>query len=228
MKSIFIIEDDPRIVDFLTRGLAGEGYRIETARDGMSGLEGALAGMHELIILDVLLPLKDGRDVCRELRAKGVRTPILMLTALDSTDDIVRGLRFGADDYLTKPFSFSVLVARVEALLRRGGEFDLKPAILRVGDLVFNRDALTVQRAGNNIELTSTEFALLELFMTSEGKLLTRAHILDNVWGVSEDPLTNIVDVYVARLRAKVDHGYDVKLLKTIRGRGYRMDVTAG
>ena len=224
--SILIVEDDQRIIDFLVRGLSAEGYRVDAIKDGVAGLAAAKSGMFKLILLDIMLPGMDGREVCRELRATGSQTPVLMLTALDATEDIVRGLRFGADDYLTKPFSFDELLARIEALLRRSGPLEMKIQTLQVGDLLFNRETLVVTRAGQRIELTSTEYALLELFMASEGRLMSRAHILENVWGASQDPLTNIVDVYVARLRTKIDADHALQLIKTIRGRGYRMDAT--
>ena len=224
--AILIVEDDRRIVNLLESGLAAEGYRVEAVADGSAALEKAKLVAYEIIILDIMLPGIDGREVCRSLRAAGLQTPVLMLTALDATDDIVRGLRLGADDYLTKPFSFDELIARIEALLRRSGPIAPKRQILQVGDLIFDRSTLVVERGRRRIELTSTEYALLELFMKSAGNLMTRAHILEHIWGASRDPLTNIVDVYVARLRTKIDHDHDTPLIKTIRGRGYRMDFS--
>ena len=170
-----------------------------------------------------MLPKLDGREVCRRLRAEQNKTPVLMLTALDTTEDIVRGLRFGADDYLTKPFAFDELIARVEALSRRGDSADVALRNLEVADLQFDRDALIVHRAGREIDLTSLEYALLEFLMVEQGKVVSRARILDNVWGTSNDPLTNVVDVYIRRLREKIDDGFDKPLIKTVRGRGYRL-----
>ena len=221
--TILLVEDDERIIEFLRRGLAAEGYHVQAARDGIEGQAAARTGDFQLVILDLMLPGKDGRDVCKDLRAEGFRTPILMLTALDSTDDIVRGLRFGADDYLTKPFAFDELLARVEALMRRGGRSEISPRHLQVADLTFDRDALVVTRAGQTIELTSMEYALLEFLMVEAGKVVSRARILENVWGTAADPLTNVVDVYIRRLRAKIDENFSPPLIKTIRGRGYRL-----
>ena len=226
--AILIIEDDQRIIDFLERGLVAEGYRVDSVKDCSAALARVKSAAYELILLDIMLPGGDGREVCRDLRASGIQTPVLMLTALDAKDDIIRGLRLGADDYLTKPFSFDELIARIEALLRRSGPFKSKDQILQVADLVFNRGTLVVERAGRRIELTSTECALLELFMTSRGSLLSRAHILERVWGASQDPLTNVVNVYVARLRTKIDEETEIPLIKTIRSRGYRMSASHG
>lgn len=223
--NILLIEDDERIAEFLSRGLRAEGYRVEVATTGPDGLECARNGGANLVVLDLMLPGMDGREVCKQLRLAGVETPIIMVTALESNDDVVRGLRVGADDYLTKPFSFDVLLARIEALLRRGQGKSLTPRILQVADVEFDRDALSLRRAGKNIELTSTEYALLDLFMVNEGSVISRAKILESVWGTTKDPLTNIVDVYVRRLRAKLDDGFDPPLIKTVRGRGYRLSA---
>ena len=220
---ILVIEDDDRIVEFLRPGLSAEGYHVEVMRDGEAGLAAGRTGDYDVIILDLMLPKLDGREVCRRLRAEQNKTPILMLTALDTTEDIVRGLRFGADDYLTKPFAFDELIARVEALSRRGDSTDVPLRTLEVADLLFDRDALIVHRAGREIDLTSLEYALLEFLMVEQGKVVSRARILDNVWGTSNDPLTNVVDVYIRRLREKIDDGFDKPLIKTVRGRGYRL-----
>lgn len=221
--TILLVEDDERIVEFLQRGLQAEGYNVRAASDGEAGLQAAHAGGIELIILDLMLPKLDGREVCQTLRAEGMETPIMMLTALDTTEDVVRGLKFGADDYLTKPFAFDELLARVEALLRRGAARTVKPSLLKVADLEFDREALIVHRAGKAITLTSLEYALLEFLMVESGKVVSRARILQNVWGTSSDPLTNVVDVYVRRLRAHIDEGFSPPLIKTVRGRGYRL-----
>lgn len=221
--TILLVEDDERIVEFLHRGLTAEGYQVQVATDGTEGESAARSGDYQLVVLDLMLPGKDGREVCKDLRAEGYRTPILMLTAVDSTEDIVRGLRFGADDYLTKPFAFDELLARVEALMRRGGRSEIAPRHLRTADLTFDRDALVVTRAGRTIELTSMEYALLEFLMVEAGKVVSRARILETVWGTTSDPLTNVVDVYIRRLRAKIDEDFSPALIKTIRGRGYRL-----
>ncbi len=221
---LLLIEDDVRIVEFLGRGLKAEGHTVDIQNDGKSGFDAASNGSWDAIILDVMLPALDGREVCRSLRLDNNRTPILMLTALDSTDDIVRGLRLGADDYMTKPFAYDEMLARLESLDRRSDAGEMKQArgLMTAEDLTFDRDALVVKRAGETLELTSLEYALLEFMMVETGKVLSRARILQNVWGVSQDPLTNVVDVYIRRLRAKIDDGADVKLINTVRGRGYR------
>ena len=225
--SILLIEDDERIVEFLKRGLSELGHVLDVAMTGRDGLEKGRSDDHSLIILDVMLPEIDGHEVCQELRLAGIRTPILMLTAMDGLDDVITGLRLGADDYMTKPFSFRELLARIEALLRRGGDYEVKPAVLLVQDLSFDREALEVRRAGDEIELTSKELALLELLMSHAGKVVSRAQILETVWGSSNDPLTNIVEVYIRRLRAKIDDGSDNPLITPNRGRGYRLEAKA-
>ena len=221
--TILIVEDDERIAEFLRRGLGAEGYRIRCVGNGEDALRCIENENFQLVILDLMLPGIDGREVCRRLRADRLPIPILMLTALDSTADIVRGLRFGADDYLTKPFAFEELLARIEALLRRNDAASPPREPLVVGDIVFDREALRVTRADVEVELTSTEYALLEFLMVEAGRAVSRARILENVWGASEDPLTNVVDVYIRRLREKLDPGREVSIIKTIRGRGYRM-----
>lgn len=219
---ILIIEDDDRIAEFLVRGLTAEGNTVHRTDDGLLGFSMAARQAFDVIILDVMLPDIDGRDVCRKLRLQGVNTPVLMLTALETTQDVVQGLRMGADDYLTKPFAFEELLARLEALARRpvsGGEAE---SVLSVGAIEFNRSALTVSCEGQEIEMTSLEYAFLEFLMHEEGKVVGRARILENVWGAQEDPLTNVVDVYVRRLRKKLEPFGKSDMIKTIRGRGYR------
>ena len=172
-----------------------------------------------------MLPGKDGREICRTLRMNGNSTPILMLTALDTTEDVVQGLRLGANDYMAKPFAFDELLARLERLGNRDGAPAKTSSLLQVANLTFDRDALVVRRGGSTIELTSLEYALLEFLMVEAGKVVSRARILQNVWGASEDPLTNVVDVYIRRLRTKIDEGRTPPLIKTIRGRGYRLSA---
>lgn len=225
MRRLLLVEDDERIAEFVEHGLCAEGYAVDIATTGEDGLARAMAGGFDAIILDVMLPGMNGREVCLRLREAGLRTPVMMLTALDSVQDIVRGLRFGADEYVTKPFAFDELLARLEALIRRctDGAPAIQPRIMKVGDLEFDREALSVRRAGRPIELTSTEYALLELLMSQSGKVVSRARIIENVWGMSKDPLTNVVEVYVGRLRSKIAGDGQADLIKTIRGRGYRM-----
>ena len=226
-RRILLIEDDARIADFLRRGLSAEGYVVEVATTGPDGLARARTGEAALIILDLMLPGLGGLDLCQTLRAEGQHAAILMLTAMDSTADKVRGLRLGADDYMVKPFDFEELLARLVALQRRGREQRVEAAVLRVADLEFDRERMQVRRADRPITLTAKELAFLELLMSAPGRLFSRERILANVWGAQVDPLTNVVDVYVRRLRAKIDEGHALPLLKTVRGLGYRMDDAA-
>ena len=223
---ILVVEDDERVREFLVRGLKAEGYGVDSCHDGLMGLEYGSSPQFHLIILDLMLPKMHGFDVCQQLRLAGVRTPLLMLTAMDEVEHKVRGLRLGADDYLTKPFMFSELLARIDALIRRSGATLPEAEILQVGDLAFERETLQVSRDGKLISLTAKELALLELLMSTPGKVFSRTSILENVWGFSSDPLTNVVDVYISRLRAKVDVGFPTALIKTVRGFGYKIDDT--
>ncbi|MET3442818.1 DNA-binding response OmpR family regulator [Variovorax paradoxus] len=226
--NILIVEDDARVADFLLRGLSAEGYRMQLARTGPEGLELARSSDLSLLLLDLMLPGLSGLELCQTLRAEGNHVPVLMLTALSNTEDKVSGLRLGADDYLTKPFAFEELLARIEALLRRGREQRVRATTLQVADLVLDRERMEVTRAGKLVQLTAKELAFLELLMAAPGRVYSRERILSNVWGTNEDPLTNIVDVYVRRLRAKIDDGHPVSLLKTVRGLGYRLDAAPG
>jgi two-component system, OmpR family, response regulator len=221
--NVLLVEDDERIIEFVRRGLEAEGYHVEVARNGRDALHHARSPSCQLIILDLLLPDVDGREVCRQLRAAKLGTPILMLTALDSLEDKVRGLRIGADDYLAKPFAFEELVARVQALARRGLAYRDERQELRAHDLVLDRGTREVRRGDRPIELTPREFALLECLLRSAGKVLSRPHILEKVWGCSKDPLTNVVDVYIRQLRRKVDRDAPIPLIQTVRGFGYKI-----
>jgi len=227
-RSILIVEDDPRVADFLVRGLKAEGFAVQHARTGPQGLELARRGDLALLVLDLMLPGINGLELCQTFRAEGGQTPVLMLTAMSTTEDKVNGLRLGADDYLTKPFDFEELLARIEALLRRGRDLRPRVTTLRVADLVLDRESMRVERAGQPITLTAKELAFLELLMSAPGRVYSRERILANVWGTHEDPLTNIVDVYVRRLRMKIDDGHAVQLLQTVRGLGYRISETPG
>lgn len=231
--NILVVEDDTRVADFLERGLRAEGYKVRVVRDGISGLEAAreLDGMLKeldqggVILLDLMLPKMTGVEVCQTLRASGIMTPILMLTALGAVEDRVTGLRTGADDYLVKPFSFEELLARIEALLRRPRD-QRAPTNrrLKAGGVELDRATMRVTRDGEEIVLTARELALLELFLSSPGRVLSRERILSNVWGFDEDPLTNVVDVYVRRLRAKMDPPGAASFITTVRGLGYRLE----
>lgn len=234
--NILVVEDDLRVAQFLERGLKAEGHAVQVARTGADGLAAARAlwqdcrssGEPAVVLLDRRLPDLGGLEVCQSLRAEGCGLPILMLTALDALEDRVAGLRTGADDYLAKPFAFEELLARIDALARRSRDWaPSAPRRLQVADLVFDRDTMRVSRAGQPITLTSKELALLELLLGAPGRLFSRERILARVWGAHEDPLTNIVDVYISRLRAKIDEGHALPLIHTTRGLGYRLDLKA-
>ena len=234
--NILIVEDDDRIADFLCRGLRAEGHRVQRAADGPTGLALARDAAREqhpqegatVLVLDLMLPGLSGLEICQALRSAQVGLPILMLTAQGSLEDRVNGLRLGADDYLCKPFDFEELLARLEALARRGREWrPAAPARLCVGDLELDRDRMQASRGGQVLPLTARELALLELLMSAPGRLFSRERILANVWGTHEDPLTNIVDVYIRRLRSKIDDGHATALIHTMRGLGYRMEAQA-
>ena len=218
---ILIVEDEKKVAGFLKKGLQEERYTVDVAYDGEEALAQAEMNHYDLIILDIMLPKKDGMEVLNQLRAHRISTPILMLTAKDSLQDKVQGLDSGADDYLTKPFAFAELLARIRALLRRG-----KPASevsLKAADLILDPAMHKVQRAGKPIELTSKEYALLEYLLRNKGQVLTRALISEHVWGYRFDTCTNIVDVYVNYLRNKIDSDFDKKLIHTVRGVGYAL-----
>jgi DNA-binding response OmpR family regulator len=220
---ILLIEDDERIVEFVRRGLEAEGYGLTATDDGETAKELASRSGWSVIILDIMLPGHDGRDLCREMRETGVKTPILMLTALSSLDDRVTGLRLGADDYLTKPFSFAELLARIEALMRRAGSYQAAEPTKSVADLSIDRERKQVRRGDREIELTPREFALLDCLLSEPGKVLSRTMILERVWGYTSDPLTNVVEVYIRQLRKKVDTDDDEPLIQTVRGFGYKI-----
>lgn len=220
-----MIEDDERIVEFVKRGLQAEGYSVEVARNGKDAMQVAKSPVYELILLDVMLPDMNGMEICRQLRTEGIETPILMLTAMDNLEDKVEGLRGGADDYLTKPFAFEELIARIQALLRRSGGFEQEVAELTVADLSLNRETREVRRGEKLVEVTPKEYALLECLMSAPGRVFSRTRILDNVWGYSADPLTNVVEVYIRNLRRKIDQDHPKPLIKTVRGFGYKIDA---
>jgi heavy metal response regulator len=216
---ILLVEDDRKVASFIRKGLTEEGYAVDVAHDGEAGLFMGLDRLHDVIVLDVMLPGKPGFQVLRELRQAKVATPVLLLTARDAVEDKVQGLDAGADDYLTKPFAFAELLARVRALLRRGKAAQA-PA-LQVADLILDPAARTVKRGGETIPLTNREFALLEYFLRNPGRVLTRTMIAEHVWDYSFDAGTNVIDVYVNYLRKKVDAGREPKLIHTVRGVGY-------
>ncbi len=216
---LLLVEDEPRVAGFIAKGLREQCYAVDISPDGEDALYRAGETEYDLLILDVMLPRKDGYAVCRELRGRGFRHPILMLTARDAVDDRVRGLDAGADDYLAKPFKFRELLARIRALLRRPQE--LRPQLLQISDLVLNTASHRVTRGGQRIELTAKEYALLEFLLLRQNRVVNREQIAEHVWDESFDPLSNIIDVYVRRLRAKIDAGFAPPLIHTRRGEGY-------
>lgn len=216
---ILVVEDEQKVAGFIQRGLEEEDYVVDVAVDGEEGVEKALNTSFDLILLDMMLPKKDGLAVIRELREKEITTPILCLTARDAVDDKVAGLDVGADDYLAKPFAFAELVARCRALMRRS--CNDRGAEIRFADLRLDPVSHQVWRADKEIELTSKEYALMEYFMRNPNQVLTRTMIAENVWDYSFDSFTNIIDVYVNYLRNKVDRDYEKKLIHTVRGAGY-------
>jgi len=218
---ILVVEDEKKVAGFIKRGLEEDGYQVTVTHDGADGLKQALEGDYSLVILDVMLPKKDGLTVVTELRGAGKRIPVLMLTAKASTEDVVAGLDAGSDDYLTKPFAFSELTARVRALLRREGKD--RGAEITFADLRLDPVSHKVWRGKTEIELTAKEYGLLEYLMRNTNTVLSRAMIADHVWDYAFDSFTNIIDVYVNYLRKKVDKDFPVKLIHTVRGQGYVM-----
>ncbi|HTA73062.1 MAG TPA: response regulator transcription factor [Gemmatimonadaceae bacterium] len=220
---LLIVEDDPELASILADGLADHHYEVVVAADVPAARDRAVLGTYDVMILDVLLPGGSGFDLCAQIRSRGIATPILMLTARDAIDDRVRGLEAGADDYLTKPFAFRELLARVRALSRR--QPALAPQRIRVADLDVDLETRQVQRGRRPITLTAKEFALLEFFTRHEGKVVDRAAIAAHVWDDNHDPFTNVLEVLVRRLRRKIDDDFEPKLIHTIRGAGYRFGV---
>ncbi len=218
---ILVVEDNHRLSSSLQMNLSHEGYSVDTAYDGQEGQDLAELAPYDLILLDILLPKKDGLEVCRELRRRRIQTPILLLTARDSIDDRVQGLDCGADDYLVKPFAMRELLARLRALLRRNHPYT--NGRLEIGDLIVDPVTHTVEREGCSIDLTPKEFALLEYFMYHPNQVVTREMIEQHIWNYDFECSSNVIDVYVRRLRRKIDDPFEVKLLATIRGIGYRL-----
>jgi two-component system OmpR family response regulator len=217
---VLIVEDDRTIADFLAQGLSETGYAVDVAADGERGLELAAANAYDAAIMDVMLPRLDGLTVIDRMRARGIRTPVLILSARRTVDDRVSGLQAGGDDYLTKPFAFAELLARVQALIRRSTGAT-EATRLSVGNLTMDLLTRRIERAGRLLDLRPREFALLEYLMRNAGRVLTKTMILSHVWGYNFNPGTNVVDVLVSRLREKVDRDFEPKLLQTVRGVGY-------
>jgi two-component system, OmpR family, copper resistance phosphate regulon response regulator CusR len=222
---ILIVEDEPKTGSYLRQGLSEAGYVVDLLANGVDGLHLALEGAHDLVILDVMLPGLDGWQVLQELRRRGQETPVLFLTAKDHVEDRVKGLELGADDYLVKPFSFSELLARVRTILRRGKNNHVEATMLTVADLELDLLRRRVSRGAKRIDLTAKEFGLLELLMRRHGEVLPRSLIASQVWDMNFDSDTNVIDVAIRRLRAKMDDPFEPKLLQTVRGMGYVLEA---
>jgi DNA-binding response OmpR family regulator len=222
---ILVVEDDKKIASFVAKGLREAGFAVDCADNGADGLERALHQSYDAAVIDVMLPKLDGLSIIERLRLQKIFTPVLILSAMRSVDDRVKGLQTGGDDYLTKPFSFTELLARVQALIRRAGQ-EPEPTLLEAGDLTMDLLKREVTRGGKRLELQPREFALLHYLMRNLGTVVSKTMIIEHVWGYHFDPLTNIVDVLVSRLRNKVDREFDKKLIQTHRGVGYALKVS--
>lgn len=223
---VLIVEDDARISDFLQRALKSEGHITTTASDGLAGLELAENGDFNLVLLDLMLPGMSGLEICQALRMRRVNVSVIMLTALDTAEDTVRGLRMGADDYITKPFDLDELLARIEAVGRRAQTQTDVDHVLRAGEVVFDLRAMAVTLRNDPVECTAKELAVLELLMSDPERILSRERILNNIWGIDKDPQTNVVDVYISRLRKKLSSLDGVPFIETVHGLGYRLNQT--
>ncbi len=217
---ILLVEDDAKIASFIVKGLKAAGYAVDHALDGEEGLHMALTEPYDTAIIDIMLPKRDGLSLIEKMRKEKIHTPVIILSAKSSIDDRVKGLQTGGDDYLTKPFSFSELLARVQALIRRAGGL-AEPTRLMVGDLLVNLLTREVTRGGREIELKPIEFSLLEYLMRSAGRVVSKTMIMEHVWNYDFDPQTNVVEARICRLRDKIDRDFDKKLIHTIRGVGY-------
>jgi DNA-binding response OmpR family regulator len=218
---ILVIEDEPAVVSFIRRGLIEAGHEVVVAMDGNTGFEMAQSDSINIILLDVMLPGMNGVELCRKLRERKIVTPLIMLTALGMTENIVNGLNNGADDYLIKPFKFTELLARITAVSRRGQTNPVSAHLLKVADITLDTRSKKVTRNESAIDLTATEFKLLEFMLQHEGRVLSRSELLDHVWGVNFDMNTNVVDVYINYLRKKIDKNHEEKLIHTVVGMGY-------
>src|SRR5437868_15152725 len=218
---VLLVEDDPRIARFVSQALREQSYAVDLTADGEDALYKASINDYDAVILDIMIPGRDGFEVCRSLRAEGLTVPVIMLTARDAVEDRIKGLDTGADDYLTKPFEVSELLARLRALLRRGHV--IRPATITIADLVIDTRAHRVTREDRNIELTAKEYALLEYMARERGRVLTRAEIAEHVWDENFDPLSNLIDVNINRLRRKIDDHFSPPLIHTRRGEGYTL-----
>lgn len=222
---ILVVEDEPKTGDYLKQGLLEAGFVVDLVRDGIDGLHHGLSEAYDLVILDVMLPGMSGWQVLQGIRRAGKDTPVLFLTARDHVEDKVKGLELGADDYLVKPFAFAELLARVRTLLRRGAKGQRESEFLKAGDLELDLMRRRVTRSGQRIDLTAKEFSLLELLLRRKGEVLPRSLIASQVWDMNFDSDTNVIEVAVRRLRAKVDEGFELKMIRTVRGMGYVLEV---
>lgn len=221
---ILLVEDEPKVVEFIKKGLEEQGYEIDVAYDGQTGERLSSKGDYDLIILDIILPLINGYELCKRIRKKGIHIPVLMLTALGTIDDKISGFDAGTDDYLVKPFEFAELLARIRALTKRTSGIIHTSSTITVADLELDLDKKSAKRGKKNIELTAKEFSLLELLMNNKGKVLSRSEIAEKVWDITFDRGTNVVDVYINILRKKIDRDYENKLIQTKIGLGYFID----
>jgi DNA-binding response OmpR family regulator len=219
---VLVVEDDARIADLVARGLREKAYAVDVIDNGITAAHQLVVNNYDVVVLDLLLPGKNGFELCKEIRDAAISVPILMLTARDGVDDRVRGLDSGADDYLTKPFAFEELLARLRALLRRRSE--VRPSKISIADLEIDTLAQRVWRAGNRIVLTTKEYALLEYLASEKGKVIGRAEIAEHVWDEMFEPFSNSIEVYIKRLRRKIDEGHVLQLIRTRRGAGYILD----
>lgn len=218
---ILIVEDEPKVGLFIKQGLEENQFEAEIAYDGLSGLKMALDGNYDLLILDLNLPIRDGYSICQEVRRKDLSIPILMLTALSTTEDKLNGFESGADDYLVKPFEFRELLARIKALIKRSTQNNSSGNVLKIADLELNTETKTVKRGPDTIELTAKEFSLLELLMRNKEKVISRTEIAEKIWDINFDTGTNVIDVYINFLRKKIDKGHTKRLIRTHIGMGY-------
>lgn len=217
---VLLIEDDKKIADFIVKGLEAEGFAVDHAEDGQDGMDLALVEPYDAAVIDIMLPYVDGLSIIEKMRQADINTPVIILSAKSSVDDRVKGLRIGSDDYMTKPFAFSELLARLQALIRRSTGVT-EPTQLTVGELSLDLLTREVLRAGSKIELQPREFSLLEYLMRNADRVVSKTMILEHVWDYNFDPQTNVVDVLVSRLRSKIDRDFDTKMIKTLRGVGY-------
>lgn len=229
MISILLIEDELNVVSFIRKGLSEEHFCVSVALNGNDGMQMAESNYYDMILLDIMIPEKNGIEVCKEIREKGIKTPILFLTALNTPDNIALGLNSGADDYLAKPFKFNELIARINAILRRvksnEQEHTVKSNSLTFSDLVVDDEAKKVTRSGKEINLTATEYRLLLALLKNKGKVLSRLDLLESAWSINFNMETNVVDVYINYLRKKIDSNFDTKLIHTVIGMGYVLKI---